>query len=75
MRKWLNISGKESDYSADTDADSDCDADSDTQGPSISTFLFSVFLKEKTELSCFVLCVLNCDKSDDGFFFQCELGF
>ncbi|BFG40907.1 hypothetical protein CerSpe_271810 [Prunus speciosa] len=31
MRKWLNISAKESDYSADTDADSDCDADSDTQ--------------------------------------------
>ncbi|KAM1537637.1 hypothetical protein ACFX15_002554 [Malus domestica] len=30
MRKWLNISAQESDYSADTDED-DCDADSDTQ--------------------------------------------
>ncbi|KAM1136029.1 hypothetical protein COP2_035074 [Malus domestica] len=31
MRKWLNISAKNSDYSADTEDEDDCDADSDTQ--------------------------------------------
>lgn len=31
MRKWLNISTKDSDFSADTDED-DIDGDSDTEG-------------------------------------------
>lgn len=32
MRKWLNISPKESDYSADSDEDDSNDGDSDTEG-------------------------------------------
>lgn len=41
MRKWLNISAKESDYSADTsDEEDDWDPDSPTQPGPISLFNF-----------------------------------
>ena len=41
MRKWLNISAKNSDYSADTeDEDDDNDADSDVEGENYGFRLF-----------------------------------
>ena len=41
MRKWLNISAKNSDYSADAeDEDDDNDADSDVEGENYGFRLF-----------------------------------
>lgn len=58
MRKWLNISTKDSDFSADTDED-DIDGDSDTEGQfnghnfKPPFFVFSVF----SWFFCYSLCV------------------
>lgn len=40
MRKWLNISTKDSDFSADTEDEDDMDFNSDVEGETPVNFLF-----------------------------------
>lgn len=82
MRKWLNISAKESDYSADTDTD-DSDPEGQADEPSTSNpqsrtiysfapffFLVPVYLYHRLNIclsSAVVVILSTCFYADGGF--------